>query len=223
MLQLFRRRKRYNYVFIFTYGRSGSTLLMGLLNSLPHYCIRGENNNLLYRLYWSSEALNSALASPSAKNAAKPTNPWFGLDSTNPARFNERLIEAFVDDVLAPGRDHTTVGFKEIRFSQNEVPDFEGYIAFVRRSFPGCKIIFNHRNLTDVAASKWWSTMPAAPEKLQFIEDRFNSVPSGPDVLHFDYDRIDDGLDHVRELFTFLGERFDEAAVRQVLSVRHSY
>ena len=43
--------RRYNFVFIFTYGRSGSTLLMGLLNSLPHYCIRGENNNLLHRLY----------------------------------------------------------------------------------------------------------------------------------------------------------------------------
>ena len=223
MLQLFKRRKRYNYVFIFTYGRSGSTLLMGLLNSLPHYCIRGENDNLLYRLFWACQALNNHRASPNAKNVAKPTSPWFGFNNVNPGRFAERLIEAFVDDVLVPGREHTTIGFKEIRFSQNEVPDFEGYMAFVQRSFPGCKIIFNHRNLINVAASKWWAAMPAAPEKLQFMEDRFNSVQSGPNVFHFYYDRIDDGLDHIRELFNFLGERFDEQAVRQVLAVPHSY
>lgn len=223
VLKLFRRRKRYQYVFIFTYGRSGSTLLMGLLNSLPHYCIRGENNNLLYRLFWASEALHSALASPSAKNASKPTNPWYGLDRTNPDGFAQRLVDAFVDDVLAPEPQHTTIGFKEIRFSQAEVPDFEGYIAFVRRSFPGCRIIFNHRNLGDVAASKWWSTMPAAPQKLQFIEDRFNSLPQSPDILHFHYDRIDESLEHVKELFAFLGEGFDEQAVRQVLAVPHSY
>lgn len=38
------------YVFIITYGRSGSTLTQNLLNSLPGYCIRGENSNLLYFL-----------------------------------------------------------------------------------------------------------------------------------------------------------------------------
>jgi hypothetical protein len=145
VLQLFKRRKRYNYVFIFTYGRSGSTLLMGLLNSLPHYCIRGENNNLLYRLYWSSEALNSALASPSAKNAAKPTNPWFGLDSTNPARFNERLIEAFVDDAGARTRPYDC-WFQGDPFLPERSPRFRRLYRFRAPLVSGCKIIFNHRN-----------------------------------------------------------------------------
>lgn len=223
VLQLFRQRRRYQYVFIFTYGRSGSTLLMGLLNSLPHYCIRGENGNLLYKIFQVYETLNSARASPSAKNSAKSTNPWFGLAATNPERFVRRMLDAFVDEVLVPGRNHRTIGFKEIRFSRDETPDYEGYLAFVRSAFPGCKIIFNHRNLADVAASKWWSTMPAAPQKLQFIEDRFNSVSDGPDAFHFHYDRISDDLTHVRELFAFLGERVDEPAIRNVLSVRHSY
>ena len=223
VLQVFRQRRRYEYVFIFTYGRSGSTLLMGLLNSLPRYCIRGENGNVLHKIFQACETLRSLRASPATKNSANGTNPWFGLDSTNPDKFARRLVDAFVDEVLAPGRADRTIGFKEIRFSKEEMPDFEGYLGFVRASFPGCRIIFNHRKLTDVAASKWWSTMPAAPEKLQFIEDRFNSVGDSAEVFHFHYDRIGDSLDHVRELFAFLGERFDEAAVRKVLSVRHSY
>ena len=32
-----------DYVFVMTYGRSGSTLLMGILNSIPGWLLRGEN------------------------------------------------------------------------------------------------------------------------------------------------------------------------------------
>lgn len=223
MLRLFTKRRTYDFVFIFTYGRSGSTLLMGLLNSLPNYCLRGENGNVLHRLYQAYEALRAARSSPSAKNARNATHPWFGLLSADPERFRQRLVDAFVDEVLAPGDRDRTIGFKEIRFSKEEIPDFEGYVEFVRTSFPGCRIVINHRNLDNVAASAWWSNMPKAREKLQFMEDRFNSVPAGSNVFHFYYDRIGGDLDHVRELFAFLGEGFDETSVRSVLSVRHSY
>src|SRR5829696_1859856 len=39
------------YVFVMTYGRSGSTLLMGLLNTIPGYLVRGENDDALRFLY----------------------------------------------------------------------------------------------------------------------------------------------------------------------------
>ena len=211
-----------NYLFIFTYGRSGSTLLMGLLNSLPHYCIRGENNNVLYRIFAAYSALVSARAA-GAKNSEKSTHPWFGLAHTQPERFADGMIGSFIDHVLCPEPHHRVIGFKEIRFSEAESPDFDGYIDFVRARFPGCRIIFNHRTLDTVAASKWWSTMPQARQKLQVMEDRFNQVVSNGDVFHFHYDRIDTGLDHIRELFTFLGEAFDEDSIRAVLAIKHSY
>lgn len=216
------RRKTYKFVFVFTYGRSGSTLLMGLLNSLKNYCIRGENNNVLHHIFQASRALDTA-REKSAKNSQETTNPWYGLNVTRPDEFHAELIQAFVDDVLVPPRGATSIGFKEIRFSEAEVPDFKAYMSFVQTSFPGCRIIFNHRRLEDVASSKWWSTMPNALEKLQVMEDRFNSVPATGDVFHFHYDRIFDNLSHIRELFEFLGEPFEEVHVREVLSVRHSY
>lgn len=216
------RRKTYEFVFVFTYGRSGSTLLMGLLNSLKNYCIRGENNNVLHHIFQASRALEAAIEK-SAKNSQQTTNPWYGLNVTRPDEFRAELIQAFVDDVLVPPRGATSIGFKEIRFSEAEVPDFDAYMSFVRTSFPGCRIIFNHRRLDDVASSKWWSTMPNALEKLQVMEDRFNSVSAARDIFHFHYDRISDSLSHIRELFEFLGEPFDETHVREVLSVRHSY
>lgn len=42
---------RFGSVLIITYGRSGSTLLQGILNSIPGYLIRGENENLMAHFY----------------------------------------------------------------------------------------------------------------------------------------------------------------------------
>jgi hypothetical protein len=223
----FLRRRRASprrYVFICTYGRSGSTLLMGLINTIPHYRIRGENNNTLYPLFESWKALCNAKAN-GARNSERSTHPWYGLHQVQPERFAAALRDAFVENVLMPGPEDTVTGCKEIRFSEKEVPDFDGYIVFLRTVFAPARIIFNHRNLDDVAASEWWSNMPKAREKLTFMEERFRAVPAAGDVFHFDYDRLVGGgaQNHIGELFTFLGESSDPAAVDAVLGVRHSY
>ena len=40
-----------DHVFVMTYGRSGSTLLMGILNSIPGWLLRGENRHAMRHLY----------------------------------------------------------------------------------------------------------------------------------------------------------------------------
>ena len=42
-----------------TYGRSGSTLLMGLLNTLPGYLIRGENRDALHHLFLFDQTMRT--------------------------------------------------------------------------------------------------------------------------------------------------------------------
>lgn len=217
-----RRARIQSYVFVFTYGRSGSTLLMGLLNSLPGYCIRGENNNALHALYEYDRRLHEGRAS-SLKNSERPTHPWFGLHRADLEGTRADIRESFTRRVLTPEPGHRVAGFKEIRFSAREVPDFDGYVDFVRATFAPCKIIFNHRDLDAVARSSWWSSMPEAPTKLRFMEDRFNGVPAAADIYHFSYDRLCADPGYARELMRFLGEPYDEAAVRQLLAVRHSY
>ena len=39
-----------DHVFVMTYGRSGSTLLMGILNSIPGWLLRGENRHAMRHL-----------------------------------------------------------------------------------------------------------------------------------------------------------------------------
>jgi hypothetical protein len=210
------------YVFIITYGRSGSTLLMGLLNSLPGFCLRGENGNALYGLFETHRRL-AAAQQATVKNSEKPTHPWFGLNRVDLAAVRNGMRKVFTDTVLCPEPEHRVIGFKEIRFSEAEVPLFAEYIEFIRDTFPGCKIIFNHRNLANVAASGWWKGMPAALEKLELMEGRFNAVPASDWAHHFSYDAFIADPDYAKELMAFLGQPYDGAAMRRVIATRHSY
>lgn len=214
---------RYHYVFIVTYGRSGSTLLMGILNSIPGYRVHGENHNVLFRLYQADRSITESyrMCAGNSKHLA-PQSPWYGMLRARPGEFREDLINGFVKHVLRPGPGDRVIGFKEVRYTKGNVPDLPDFLEFMRRSFPGCKIIFNHRDLAAVAKSSWWALDENASKKLAIADARMREVPSDERHFHFFYDEIDDSLDHVRALFRFLGEEFDEATVREVLNTRHS-
>lgn len=212
------------FVFVVTYGRSGSTLLMNLINSAEGCCIRGENNNALYGLYRSFAALDDAVKSEAkSKNAHKPTSPWFGLSAIDTAAYADVLIDAFTREVLRPEPGDRVIGFKEIRHSAKNVPDFQGYMSFLATRFPQAKIVFNHRNLEDVSKSKWWASTPKGLEMLTDMESKFNGLNDPGAHFHFSYDRALKDRTHVAELFEFLGLDFNAAQVEQVYAQRHSY
>lgn len=48
---------RFNHILIITYGRSGSTLLMSLLNTVDGVLIAGENYNVCLHLFRAYKAL----------------------------------------------------------------------------------------------------------------------------------------------------------------------
>jgi hypothetical protein len=211
-----------SYVFVFTYGRSGSTLLMGLLNSIPGYCIRGENNNAVYALYESNRRIEEA-RSQSLKNSERPGHPWFGLNLVSPEQLRNETRDLVTKVLLHPEPQHQVTGFKEIRFSEKEVPDFTGYLAFIQQTFAPAKIIFNHRNLESVARSGWWKTMPEALSRIEFMEGRFNEVPTSETIFHFSYDAFCADPSYAAGLMSFLGENYDPERVANVLATRHSY
>jgi hypothetical protein len=210
-------------VFIVTYGRSASTLLMGLINTIPGYNIRGENYNALYGLYQADDSLRRARERFDPYARLTPRHPWYGTSLTNLDAFRQGLVDNFVRNVLRPARGDRVIGFKEIRYTQDHVEDLDGYLTFIREAFPGSKIVFNHRRPEDVARSGWWPTITRALERIRAADERMLAVPADDRHFHFHFDRIDATLDHVRELFDFLGEPLDEKRVRDALANRHSY
>ena len=220
---------RDGYVFIVTYGRSGSTLLQMVLNSIPGYCVRGENANALFHLAQAWAAIETAEPMRGARTSGAPTgpdNPWFGAEATDPDRFGRALADLFVRDVLRLPPETRVGGFKEIRFHMAGA-EVETYLDFVTRFFPNPRFVFNTRDHAATARSGWWAQLDpgAVKAELAAAERVFDRMRAqlGDAALALHYDDYADDPEALRPLFDFLGEPFERGRVAAVASRRLSH
>jgi hypothetical protein len=214
-------REDLGFLFIVTYGRSGSTLLQGILSSIPGYLIRGENGGVAYQLY-KFHATATARSATKGARWKSPQSPWFGIGGYPQSRALRELRRLLLTTVIRPERDSRVVGFKEVRWLQE---DLQEYVDFLRAVFPGARFVVNTRNLDDVAVSRWWARdtdsrriLAEAEKRMLVLADRL-----GDDAYHIHYDDYAQSPDRLRGLFTWLGEEFDEDHVSEVMARRHSY
>ena len=210
-------------LFIVTYGRSGSTLLQGVLNSIPGYTIRGENGFAVYHLFRFHQTMVTAQREKGAAvRALHPKDAWFGIDEFSPSRSIELIRRIVVDTVIVPPPGTRVAGFKEIRWYRDDLGEF---IDFVRAVFPDARFVINTRDLQATAASKWWKDRPDANDTLGAADSMMRGLLGtlGDAAFHLHYDDYVNRPDGLRPLFAWLGEPFDEAAVREVLEIKHSY
>ena len=147
-----------SYLFIVTYGRSGSTLLHSILSRIEGYYLAGENTNTLFWLYRSYQA---ALATRSqwGKRPTELGNPWFAAERVQPQAYGRRLVRVFLDEVLRPPAEARVVGFKEIRWF-NELAPLSEFLDFIAKFMTPSKFVFNTRDPVAVSNSKWWAKRP---------------------------------------------------------------
>ncbi|MFS4107554.1 sulfotransferase [Streptomyces sp. PD-S100-1] len=210
------------YLFVLTYGRSGSTLLQNLLNSIPGVLVRGENHGVLYELYrFHHKVLHhrDRLARP---QPLPPFHPWWGIDGYPEEEALAAMRRLVLDTLIRPRPDSRIVGFKEITWPDEDLAE---YVAFLRRLFPGARFVFNTRDLADVARSKWWATMPDAAERLARTEKRMSEVVDGlgDAAVRVHYDDYCADPEALRPMHRWLGGEFDAERIRTVMAVRHSY
>lgn len=217
-------------VLIVTYGRSGSTLLMGLLNSIDGYLIRGENKNAFVGLYETWNSLQMAEELHGGRHDLGTRHPWFNGFSW-PA-IHQQMV-ALTREILCGDQQPRVYGFKEIRY----VPDpadgkwltdyesFAAYVDFLRTLLPNCHVLINTRDVEATLRSGWWSRNPDNSRRL--IETglewfaRYQSTRE--QCFSVTYEDLVGRSQRLQELFDFLGETIDEQAVNQVLTTSHSY
>ena len=209
------------YLFVVTYGRSGSTLLMGLLNAIPGYLIRGENWDALAHLYRFHLTLVEGSRRWDPQRLRQRTHPFFGAADFPERRSLAGTRDLVVDTVLRPKDDTRVTGFKEIRWYREDLAE---YVAWLREVFPGARFVVNTRDHEEVRRSGWWAKRPENAEALPAIEARILALAEalGDAAYHVHYNDYVADPARLRGLYDWLGEPFDEDAVRAVLGTRHS-
>jgi hypothetical protein len=127
----------FNWLFIASTGRSGSTTVLNMINDIPGIYLRGENygvGNIMYDLHKAAR-----------RSEFKSRDP-FGAWQHSDINKHELLcrMQAYVVILMGNGYNrtsHKVIGFKEIRFrGRNDVLEFMSETLF-----PCAKFIINTR------------------------------------------------------------------------------
>jgi Sulfotransferase family len=215
------RLGRYKYVFIITYGRTGSTLLQKILCHIPGYYIAGENMNALYGIY-ESYRNSRVLKSEFGYFHVPSDHPWHGAHAVNPEDFARQMAEAFVTNVISPPRNAKVIGFKEIRYML-VLDSLGGYLRFMADVFPESIFIFNTRAATSVGKSGWWKDKDQADlaADIARLESIVESVMTdhAAQFVRISYEEWSKNPDALKPVFAKLGAEFDPNAIQAILDV----
>ena len=119
----------FDSILIITYGRSGSTLLQGIINDIDGVIIRGENENFIEGLYIAYKRLVKAKNRFGHHEGSKsPKHAWYGVQDIDIDTFLENCKKS-IKDVLVGNSDRINFngskticyGFKEIRYIDKKI------------------------------------------------------------------------------------------------------
>ena len=217
--------KRFKSILLVTYGRSGSTLLQGVLNTLPSVVVRGENHDFCWGLYMAYKSLVIAKGKfgESDKNS---TAAWYGAKDLSPDLFIEHA-RSLLKEQLCSGIDYTEAvwGFKEIRYL-NHLEDLPAFLDFLSKLLPQPAIIFNTRDHISVCKSAFMQNAPEKEVRKKLaLADRifFEYAERNDHAFICRYERVILGAHGLNPLFDFLGMRPDPQALKSVIQIPHSY
>jgi hypothetical protein len=208
------------YLFIVTYGRTGSTLLQKLLGSIPGVYMAGENHNSLHGTFdaWRNATI---LKAKYGWGHEAIDHPWHGAEAADPDGYARAMVQAFVAHILRPPRGRDTVGFKEIRYLTE---DLREYLLFIDRFLSPAMFVINTRSVDEVAQSAWWKD--ADKDQLAANVARFEAITDAlvadfPDrFVKIDYARWTRDPEALRPVYAMLGARFDAGEIAETLAVR---
>jgi hypothetical protein len=227
---------KYSSVLIVTYGRSGSTLLQALLNSIDGCVVRGENYNLCYGLYLAHESLMQSKAEFGGKESRDVSWPWFGAEAFDSDRFILDARQLIRHQLIAETEEAKAqcLGFKEIRYLADNlysepgkpVDHFPGYLDFLSKVFPDPAFIFLTRDHEQVIKSAWWKSSNAEQARsiLQGFEAKTRAYSEGKSwTFHITYRDIVERSPRLKAMYEFLGATYEDKRVEQVLAKKHSF
>jgi len=208
-------------VVVVSYGRTGSTLLQGVLMSAPHVLVRGEQGGTIEQLQvWYDELCRHQQRIGLQKETSKE-HPFYGIIGFRREEALRRLRRLLVETVLRPTSDTRVIGFKEIGWPDDVTPT----LLFLRKLLPGVRFVVNTRDDESVAKSGFWSRRPDALPQIRSRRENMLAAAGalGDDAYVVHYDDWVGDPEKLRPLFEWLQIDFDPARVTAVMQRPHSY
>lgn len=224
------------YTLIVTHGRTGSTLLQGILNAIDGWHIKGENFNFAFGLYESYLSLKDTcdMKDTSMFDVSSTTHPWYGAADYNLNEYRQQISDLIKSTLLLGeiSKSINVCGFKEVHYFDLFKKDpsgesLSGYLDFLLEILNPCKIVILQRELKNVIKSAWWAKED--PEKIlelltDFNDFLFSYSQKNKDITFLiDYENITLKNPQLYDLFEFLGDYPAEDDLNNVLMTKHSY
>jgi len=152
------RARKFTYVFVVTYGRSGSTLTQGLLNTLPRTLVRGENNLYVLSMFRAERLAKTFKKQHSKHGAGSISSAFYGLREMRMAEFARTTGELVTSQLLggADPREVDAIGFKEVLWHSVTAEETDAFFSFMDDAFPGARYVLNQRDHEQVVGSGFW-------------------------------------------------------------------
>jgi hypothetical protein len=212
-------------VLICATGRSGSTTLQRIINTIPNSNICGENygaiNSLLdfyMKLHITSSKhvpgrYNPALYEDIIKQNIKPA--WY--NSYNIQEIEQKIRETIIA-MFKKDLNTNLWGFKEIRYDNTHIK----YIKYFKMLFPKTKVIIQIReNVSNQSKSGWFKGDKHAETHLtKTNKELAQFYTQNKEWCYFTtFERMFD-KNNLRNIFTFIecGENFNEVKIDEVLN-----
>lgn len=169
------RTPSFRYVFVVTYGRSGSTLVQGLLNTLPRVLMRGENGFYLLPLFHAMASVDGFRHTHLRHHPRAQNSAFYGLHVIKPRSF-VTMTRTLVTGHLLGRVDPQSVdvlGFKEVLWYRVQPAETGPFFDFLDRAFPGCLYVLNEREHARVVGSGFWQAKDEGTvlEAIERVED----------------------------------------------------
>jgi hypothetical protein len=207
------------YVFVVTYGRSGSTLTQGMLNALPRTLVRGENNLYLLPLYRAYARLERFAGKFGGPGAAQASSAFYGL--------RELVQHQLLGGV--PAADVDRLGFKEVLWYTIKRKEWSGFFGFMDAAFDKPQYVLNRRDVAMASTSGFWRKRePGVAERqinrVRRLQDFLReSRPDRCFDTEFEAITSDDrdvAADQLRRLAEFVTGGCDEGLLERLLATR---
>jgi hypothetical protein len=157
-LALRRRRFDPDYLFVVTFGRSGSTLVQGLLNALPDTLVRGENGFFVHDLYRASASAEAFGREHAHHGSKQVTSAFYGVRRLRREPFVSGSRQIAHDVLLGQHRADRVrrLGFKEVLWHRVEPAETEDFFGWFEEVFPGARYVLNTRDVAAASTSGFW-------------------------------------------------------------------